>query len=495
MALIKLDIPAGAFRNTATELETGARWRDMSLIRFSNNVLQAIGGWRKRIPEQLSGKARAIKTWRSNLGARWIAIGSNTNLYAINGGGTLFDITPTGLVVGYEDAAGATGYGVAEFGEYEFGVSRPETAASGVIRASSWSLDNWGQNLVGVIASDGRIFEWDLAASEAAVIANAPTNVAGIVVSEERIMFAYGSDGLSGDDRLIQWCDQEDNTTWAPLVTNQAGSQILQTNGRLVGACRVNNGTLFVCDTEAFIAAYVGSPFVFRFDRVGSNCGLVAQNAIIQIEGTAIWMGIGGFWQYNGSVSQIDCPVSEYVYGDINKDQISKCVVSSNNKFQEITFWYPSGSSNEVDRYVNYNYRTLVWSTGYLGRTCSSDGSIFGAPIAVSPDGYVYDHEIGVGYDGALPYVESGPIEIGQGDNLAVITNMIPDASNLGDATVTFTSRFWPTAPETAHGPYSLSQPTSLRFTGRQVKMKITGTQDGWRVGDIRVDVKTGGKR
>jgi hypothetical protein len=497
MPLFKLEIPIGAVRG-ATEYADGGRWRDMSLVRFYNNVMQPVGGWRKRISNQMSGMGRAIKTWRDNNGNKWIAVGSNTNLYAISGGGDFYDITPAAFITGSADAQGAIGYGIGAYGEYSYGTARPESAQSGVVTASTWSLDNWGEDLVGVMADDGRLFQWPLTVSApvaATVIPNAPTAVAGVVVSEERIMFAYGSNGLTGDDRLIQWSDQENNQSWTPSTTNQAGSQILQSSGRIVGACRVVNGTLFLTDTDVHLASYVGAPFVYRFDRQATNAGLIAQNAVIQVEGSAMWMGSGTFWTFDGSVKALPCSVAEYVYGDMNVSQQSKIVASSNTKFSEVTWFYPSENSVEVDRYVTYSYRTGAWTTGYLARTASSDGGVFGAPIMVSTDGYLYDHEVGLDYDGQEVFAETGPIEIGIGDNLAVVTNLIPDVSNLGDVQLEFKTQLYPNATETTHGPYSLTQPTSLRFTGRQIKMKIIGGSTDWRVGNNRVEVKAGGKR
>tara|TARA_R110000772_G_scaffold13344_1_gene39673 strand:+ start:1035 stop:2510 length:1476 start_codon:yes stop_codon:yes gene_type:complete len=491
MALVKLDIPAGAVRN-GTEYETGGRWRDMSLVRFFNNVIQPIGGWRLRIATQLSGVPRAIRAWRDNDGNRWLGIGTHTKLYALSGGGDLYDITPAGFTTGIADAAGAVGYGVGPFGSYEYGLPRPDSASTNVLDASAWSLDTWGENLIGCMHGDGKIYEWplDTIGSVAAVqVANAPINCAGVIVSEERILFAYGA---NGNDRDIYWSDQENNTNWTPAAANQAGSQLLQTNGRITAACRVNGGTLFLTDVDAHQAVYTGAPFVYRFDRIGTSCGVISRGALVQVENVAMWMGHGGFWTSSGSVAPIDCSVSEYIFNDINKEQVSKIVGHVNIQYGEVTWWYPSEASSENDRYVIFNYRNGTWATGYLSRTCGSDGGVFGSPVVCDPDGYIYDTEIGL-VDGA--YAETGPIEIASGDNLTVITKVIPDTSNLGDATVTFTSRLYPTAEETVHGPYSLSNPTNVRLQGRQIKMKVTGGSVDWRVGDMRIDVKQGSRR
>jgi hypothetical protein len=134
----------------------------MSLIRFFNNVIQPIGGWRERIATQLTGKPRAIRAWRDNDGNRWLGIGTHTKLYALSGGGDLYDITPAGFSTGIADAAGAVGYGVGPYGSYEYGLPRPDSASTNVLWASVWTLDTWGEYLIGCMHGDGVIYEWPL---------------------------------------------------------------------------------------------------------------------------------------------------------------------------------------------------------------------------------------------------------------------------------------------------------------------------------------------
>ena len=150
----------------------------------------------------------------------------------------------------------------------------------------------------------------------------------------------------------------------------------------------------------------------------------------------------------SGSVTPIDCPVSEYIFNDMNKDQSSKIVCNVNIQYGEVTWWYPSEASNENDRYVTFNYRNGTWATGYLSRTCGSDGGVFGSPVMCDANGYIYDHEIGI-LDAGLSYAETGPIEMGSGDNLSVVTSIIPDTINNGDVTASFTTRLYPASTET----------------------------------------------
>jgi hypothetical protein len=195
-------------------------------------------------------------------------------------------------------------------------------------------------------------------------------------------------------------------------------------------------------------------------------------------------------------VRPLDSPVADFVFRNLNESQITKVAAFNNGKHGEVWWLYPSGDSNECNKYVSWSYRNNTWTFGDLNRTAGSDGGIFGAPIMASYDGYIYDHEVGWDYDGSSPFAETGPIEIGKGDNLAVVNRLIPDERNLGDVTATFTSRLYPNASESTHGPFTLTAETDVRFTGRQVKMKVTGAKNSdWRVGDMRVDVRQGSKR
>jgi hypothetical protein len=207
-------------------------------------------------------------------------------------------------------------------------------------------------------------------------------------------------------------------------------------------------------------------------------------------------MGSSGFWLYDGYVKPLSSDVSDYVFRNMNRGQISKVNAVHNSKFAEIVWFYPSSESNEIDSYVVWNYRENHWTIGNLGRTVGTGQGVFTSPLMCSSDGYVYEHEAGWDYDGSTPYAESGPYQIGVGDNLLVADQLIPDDLTLGDVTATFKTRLYPTATETTHGPYSLANPTSVRLQGRQMKVRINGNNNtDWRVGIMRFNAKQGSRR
>ena len=105
-------------------------------------------------------------------------------------------------------------------------------------------------------------------------------------------------------------------------------------------------------------------------------------------------------------------------------------------------------------------------------------------------------HEVGYNYDGLNPFAETGPIMVGSGDNVVSITQLVPDERNQGDVKATLKTRFYPNDVERSYGPFTMSNPVSLRLTGRQVRLRIdTFVPGDWRVGINRVEIVTGGRR
>ena len=303
--------------------------------------------------------------------------------------------------------------------------------------------------------------------------------------------------GADGDPRKIAWCDFEDNTQWTAASTNQAGDITLQTSGQIMAGVRTAGQTLVVTDNDAHRAVFVGAPFIFEFSRVGSACGLIARKAIADTPAGAFWMGQRGFYNYNGStVNEVTCDVWDKVFLDINTAQVSKCWAVANGQNGEVWFFYPSASSNEIDRYVAFDYKENHWMIGKLDRTSGFDRGIFRTPVWADASGNVYNHETGFNHGSQDVYAESGPFKVGVGDNLVVVNKLIPDELTLGDVSATFKTRLYPTATESTHGPYSMANPTSIRFQGRQVRMRVDGVRNtAWRVGTMRFDGTTGGKR
>jgi hypothetical protein len=491
MPLVPLQLPPGVYRN-GTEYQAQGRWHDASLVRWTDGTMQPVGGWEQRA-ELGAQKSRGAISWRDLSGDRWLASGTFGKLVVASASGTVTDITPSGLVSGNDDAIVNTGYGGGFYGLSFYGTSRPDSGNYSEV--TSWSLDNWGEYLVACSSADGRLLEWTLnTANDAVAIANAPINNLGLVVTEERFLVALGA---GGNPRLVQWSDREDNTTWAAAATNEAGDIELQTSGQIMQGIRTRGQTLILTDQDAHTMTYQGPPFVYGFERVGSGCGAISRRAAVAVDDGVFWIGQSRIHAFTGgTVQEVPCDVVDFLFDDLNVNQRSKVWGVANAKFGEIWWFYPSSGSTECDRYACYSVRERHWSIGALSRTAGVDGGVFQTPIWFGGAGIAYNHEKGLNYGGAAIFAESGPVQLGQGDQVLSAVELIPDDKTQGDVTVTFSTRFHPNDAERTYGPYSMANPTPVRFTGRQATMKVQGARlADWRFGVPRLDVRAGGRR
>ena len=114
---------------------------------------------------------------------------------------------------------------------------------------------------------------------------------------------------------------------------------------------------------------FIGPPFTFSINLISENISIRSPMSAIAIEDTVFWMGINEFYIFSGSVQKIPCSVKDFVFSDFNKGQAQKVFASSNGGYSEVWWFYPSSSSDEIDRYVIYNYEQRIWYVGSLART------------------------------------------------------------------------------------------------------------------------------
>lgn len=493
MALFPLKIPPGVVNNGLQSASSG-RWRLSNLIRWINGVMQPWRGWRLRIDDTVTGLARSILTWKNNAGDPLCAIATHSHIYALDVGGTLSDITPGGFTAGIADSSVNLGYGGGLYGRGPYGT--PRSLTSTPISATVPSLETWGEHLLICSPADGKIYEYALdPLTPPAVVTNAPDGCTAILVTAERSLVAIAPDG---NPRRLMGSDLQDNTEWTPSDTTQAWIQDVQTAGKLIRGVQLRGPSLYFTNIDVHAATYVGPPYVYQFERVGIGCGLIAPGAVAVVDTGAVWMSDGGFWAYDGSVQPLPCDVQDYVFSDLNTSQRAKITTHHKSQQGEVVFYYPSAGSIECDKYVAYAYREKEWSVGELARTCGVDNGAFTLPMAVDPDGQIWEHEVGMDYPGATsePFAETGEIQIGNSDNVMLVKALNPDDETLGDVNLTFYVRDRPDSDDTTYGPYTASVTTFLRFTARKARLRVTGVRDAdWRWGQPELDIQAGGRR
>lgn len=486
--LVALDIPPGIYRN-GTEYSAQGRFYAADLWRFHEGTSRPIGGWVERGNVPVTGSARAAITWMSNEAQAWTGIGTHSGLFGVSRAGIVNDITPVGFVAGRADAVLGGGYGDGIYGDGTYGTPRPGT---NILPASVWSLDTWGEYLVGTMGST--IYEWRLDTSQPAQPISTAPEAEAILVTDERIMVALGSDG---DPRAVDWSDAENNTDFTPTPTNLAGGRRLQTSGALKTGERIRGGYLLHTDVDVHRMTYVNLPQVYAFERLETGCGVISKRAVASASrGEVYWMGENAFWVFNGYVDAVPCDVSDYVFSDFNTLQKSKVSAWHNSLWNEVWWHYPSAESDENDRYVYFNYREKTWMIGELDRLCGVDRGDVQLPQMVDAEGVVYSHETGHLKDGRQPYLLSGPVELSGGDRTTEIHAVIPDETNLGDVRVNFRAGDYPMSPTSVVGSVQARDKTDVRFSGRRIAVEMVAKADeDFRVGRFRFDAKAGSGR
>ena len=425
-------------------------------------------------------------------------------------------------------------------------------AASGdiVTAPGLWSLDNLGNKLIATI-NGGESFEWNsnpTAATDtrATIISGAPTASAfSLVSTPDRHLIFFGTETTIGtsstqDPMFIRFSSQEDINTYAPSATNTAGTQRLADGSKIMGAIRGRDAIYIWTDTALFIMRFVGPPFTFSFQQVGTNCGLIGQNAAVEVDGAAYWMSENGFFRYTGKLESLPCLVEDFVYDDINTTPKQHINAGLNNLFGEVMWFYPSSDSGTVNRVVAYNYldssaERPVWTTGTLARSAWQDSAVFGKPhateynssgtTATTDVNYIfgnsdgtstyYEHETGLnqvkeGQTTAITAnIESGDFDIGQqglpgdGEFMMKIRRVIPDfLAQTGDTRVTLNLRDFPNDSQVSSslGPFTITSGTQkidTRARARSISLKIdnTSTSQFWKVGTFRIDYQPDGRR
>ena len=432
------------------------------------------------------------------------------------------------LNVGLDVYVESTGWGSGIWGAGTFGSSSSLSSAN---QLRLWSLDNFGDDAVANIRADG-IFYWDKSSGASAratnisALANAsnvPTIALQVMTSDvDRHVIAFGCNTIGStalDPLLVRFSDTESIVDWTPTATNQAGGVQLSQGSVIVAAIKTRQEIIIFTDVGLVSMRFVGSPFVFSFTEVAEGFSLISPNSVVNADSKLFFMDRGGFYIYSGRVQRLPCTVLDYVLSDINYGQSYKIFGAVNSLANEIMWFYPSGNSLEVDKYVLYNYLENVWSIGTTTdnfvRTAWNEAHFSDFPIAASKNSsevninYLYNHEDGHGDEANsfTAYIESSDFDLQpDGDHFLQIQKLIPDIqfrnqSSTSD-TVSFVikGRNYPleslstlqTIDVTPNSTFS-----NTRARSRQCALRVTNSSSdyGWRLGDLRLDIRPDGKR
>ena len=451
-----------------------------------------------------------------------------------NGGGST--VGTYQINVGLDTVVGGTGWGAGTWGRGGWGSAEPNGLTT-TTQIRLWSHDNFGEDLL-INPRDGGIYYWDRTnnlstrAVEVSTLSGTKTSVPQIakqvlVSDQDRHVIAFGCDGLGAsasanqgdgtqDPLLIRFSSQENPIDWFPTSTNTAGDLRLGSGSRFVQAVETKREILVWTDTSISSMRFIGPPFTFGLQQLASNITIMGPNAAAATEDVVYWMGIDTFYTYAGQTESLPCTVKDKVFLDFNIEQSDKVFAGVNSEFAEVFWFYPSADSNDNNRYVVYNYADNIWYFGNLGRSAWIDRGTRTYPMAAGSS-YLYNHEFGYDDDGSSmnSFIESGVMDIGDGDRFTYIKRVIPDltftgSTNLSTPQATFTlkSRNFPggnfdntasgTATRTQSSPVELfTNQLHTRTRGRSFAMRIESNALGskWKLGSPRVDMQQDGRR
>lgn len=452
------------------------------------------------------------------------ATAATSTLSAAGGAATFSFLLP----IGRRSNGFAYGYGAGPYGEETYGTPR----TTGVdVELRQWQLENWGEDLL-ANPRGGKVYWWDADVSVLAsandpdrseirlqVVTAAPTTNNFILVSQpSRHLVSFGCENVSSgefDPMNVRWSQSENFNIWDPTVSvfggNTSGEQRLAGSGEIISAIQTKNEIVIFTDSDVHTMRYIGDPFWFGFDKLGSNTGIAGPHAAVDVNGVVYWMGQSSFYAYDGRIRVLPSSLHKTIFNiddeeSINFDQKEKVYTGVNAEFNEITWFYPSRDSTNIDRYVTYNYLDNVWYDGTIDRTVWKDRGILDKPVAVDSDGVLYSHEEGKDDDAqALPFtLESGWIDLADGEEFVFIDKFIPDYMQIPSGKTIYLTIKYKKYPQDVEefekGPYPITESTrkvNFRVRGRVVKLIYSGTANGvdMQVGAPRIQMKPDGRR
>ena len=444
----------------------------------------------------------------------------------------------------------AGGYGGGSSATATVSMVNRTAAVKASLGSRYWSIASYGGAVV-ACERNGPIYYWDGNSSSGnsfylrnassvynnvllgTVVGNAngvPSAAICVGVGEDRSLIAFGCNDpsipqtaanliygrpFSINRRLVTWSDAENPFDWDDREDNTAGTLEIQSGIEIITAVSTRREHVIFMDSCLMSMKYIGAPDYYGIDKIADNVTIIGPNAVMAVGDTLFWMGPNNFYVYNGVVQPVPCPVSRYVFSNINRAQLSsgiqdpaayRVATCHNVEYNEIWWFYPSGSSTENDRYVVYNYLEKVWFIGAMARTAALPTEAT-YPLMTGTDGKLYKHEYLYSDNGSpiSAFIESGDMDIGEGDHFTTATRFIPDHAFSGNTSAFITyqikRRDAPMAAwEAGTGKKTVAateNPVDTRVRGRELALRVASstTDAKWTLGRPRLDIQPDGKK
>lgn len=605
---INLKFLPGFHRESTSYAEEG-KWFDGNRVRFREGKPENLRGYTKFSTDTISGFARDLLTWTDNNTRKYVAYGTNIQLYVVQNedrtdatpiasttsvsnnfdttsgtnivkvnlgyspsqnvsvndriefigvdnfqgtsvNGTFaitsvsaqdaFYIVANATATGTSSGVGGTngvinllipnepsndiqglGYGAGVWnGQRAWNVAA--SSSDIIFQGAQWTLDTYGEDLL-ALRRKSKIAYLDVSQNNytitrASIVDTAPYANSFIVSPNDGHVVCYGVGTSAGSTDIIPlrvaWSDQNNFRVWEPTATNTAGSVNLTEGSRIIGAIRSRNTINIWTDKAMYIQEFVGTPFIFRFTQVGSNCGMIGPHAAVDIDGVSYWMGDNNFYMYDGRVNTMPCTIRRHLFDSFNMTQKDKVYAGINSEFKEIIWLYPNGESLEPNSYVIYNYEEQTWVYGKLFSsgitTTFSDNDIYDSTLltgytSATADMLLWNNEPVNIYTGdgksLTSFIESAEFDFDEGKQIMYADKLIPDYTFSTGESIKFSikTRKYPADSFQEKGPFTINsntQKVNMRARGRQSIVRVSADAAGqWRWGSVRLAVQPDGER
>lgn len=605
---LNLKFLPGFHRESTSYAEEG-KWFDGNRVRFREGKPENLRGYTKFSTDTISGFARDLLTWTDNNTRKYVAYGTNIQLYVVQNedrtdatpiasttsvsnnfdttsgtnivkvnlgysptqnvsvndriefigvdnfqgtsvNGTFaitsvsaqdaFYIVANATATGTSSGVGGTngvinllipnepsndiqglGYGAGAWnGQRAWNVAA--SSSDIIFQGAQWALDTYGEDLL-ALRRKSKIAYLDVSENNytitrASIVDTAPYANSFIVSPNDGHVLCYGASTTATDATIIPmrvaWSDQNNFRVWEPTATNTAGSVNLTEGSRIIGAIRSRNTINIWTDKAMYIQEFVGTPFIFRFTQVGSNCGMIGPHAAVDIDGVSYWMGDNNFYMYDGRVNTMPCTIRRHLFDSFNMTQKDKVYAGINSEFKEIIWLYPNDESLEPNSYVIYNYEEQTWVYGKLFdsgiTTTFADRDVYDSTLltgytSATANMLLWNNEPANIYTGdgksVASFIESAEFDFDEGKQIMYADKLIPDYTFSTGESIKFSikTRKYPADSFQEKGPFTINsntQKVNMRARGRQSIVRVSADAAGqWRWGSVRLAVQPDGER
>lgn len=502
--MLPLTLPPGVV-SVPTDTTESLNWVETSLMRWINDRITPVGGWETAGYSDTASDIRAMHTWVTNAGQQMTAYLCEGHCYVDKGDGILQDISPTPAIVPPTNTLVTGGFGDNNYSYDTYGTPRPARELLKPV-AAGYYIDNWGEDLVFMTSSDGRLLRWkpSVPATAASAVPNAPVGNRAFAVMPQRHVILFGGAGFIN---RTAWCSQEDIENWDYAdITKTAGFLEFQPNSIIITCCKSGDEVLFwTARGDMFTMRYIGTPYIYSQERVMNGGVPFSPMSCVDTPVGAVWMTMNGPWRYEaGSASPVQCPVWDWMQSDYIESytRIHAAMVPL-TMHSEIWWFFPDANSQRNTKYLQWNYKDGWWGMGKLGRACGASSTYTTAPL-MADKRKVYRHESGSFYSGldenTLPYAQTHNFNTDGGDRLTTIISLLPDLEGVYGALTFELDYNIPRVPGLANtgknsGRKSVKDNGFVYFTeppvtGRDFRLKLRQAGEGigpWTMGNTRI--------